>query len=72
MSKTENVKKDRILDADETYLVSKYASYDTKKDKDIKLTNAKGTTARFFSLFFSVFFPVKRGFFLTYPEKRRF
>ena len=50
MSKTENVKKDRILDADETYLVSKYASYDTKKDKDIKLTNAKGTTARFFSL----------------------
>ncbi len=50
MSKTVNVKKDRILDADETYLVSKYSSYDTKKDDNAKVGNAKGTTARFFSL----------------------
>lgn len=50
MSKTVNTKKDRILDADETYLVSKYSSYDTKKDADKSVSNAKGTTVRFFSL----------------------
>lgn len=50
MSKTVNVKKDRILDADETYLVSKYSSYDTKKNDDAKVGNAKGTTTRFFAL----------------------
>lgn len=58
MSKTANVKKDRILDADETYLVSKYASYDTKKDDNIKVGNAKGTFSRFFALLKPYWFAV--------------
>ncbi len=58
MSKAIKVEKDRILDADETYLESKYASYRGKKGKEEKLDNAKGTAVRFFSLLKPYWFSV--------------
>ena len=39
-----------ILGADDTYLESKYSSYNDKKEDKQKARNAKGTAARFFAL----------------------
>lgn len=49
MSKNDLKLKD-IINSEDTYYESKYSSYNSKKDDNQKVSNAKGTAIRFFSL----------------------
>lgn len=49
MSKND-LKIKNILKSEDSYLENKYSSYNSKKDDDKQLSNAKGTATRFFAL----------------------